>query len=562
MPEAWQLLLDLIVTLIGALFFGVLMEKLRQSPIVGYLLAGVVIGPSALGLAKGAESLQAIAEIGVALLLFTIGLEFSWKRLRSMGAVALGGGALQLVLTAAVGLGASRLWGLPWNAAILIGLILALSSTAVVIRVLRDTGDIDSLHGRTATGILLFQDLALVPIMVGATLLTQGGSANDWAMRFAETGVKGALFLAALVVVIGLLVPRVLDASEFAKNRELPILTAIAACVGATWASHVAGLSPSLGAFLAGMLLAETRYADQIRADVYPLKTVFVTIFFASIGTLVNLAWLGDHIIVVTLAALGMMIVKGVLAYVAVRPFLRGAIVPSIAAGLALSQLGEFSFVLAKLGAATNVLSYDLLQLVISVTILSLLGTPLLVAGAPRAARFLAKRLVRARALAKSEREAQRLEGLSGHVVLAGFGAAGQAAARELRAVSAPIVVMDIDSKLVTLAAECGYRSRVADATQPPNLLAANVQHAACIVVAIPDHTTARVVISQAKALNQGITAIVRGRYAVFANELDLIGADVVVNEEVEVGAQLGREAAKFVRTKEPYEPLPGASLR
>lgn len=562
MPEAWQLLLDLIVTLIGALFFGVLMEKLRQSPIVGYLLAGVVVGPSALGLAKGAESLHAIAEIGVALLLFTIGLEFSWKRLIGMGAVAMGGGALQIVATTAAGFGAAYLWGLPVNASILMGLVVALGSTAVVLRVLRDRGDIDSLHGRAAAGILLFQDLALVPIMVLATLLTEGGSADEWAMRFAETGVKGALFLAALVVIIGLFLPRVLNASEFAKNRELPILTAISACVGATWASHAAGLSPSLGAFLAGMLLAESRYADQIRADVYPLKTVFVTIFFASIGTLADLGWIRENLLTVVLATFATMTIKSVLAYVSVRPFLRGAIVPSIAAGLALSQLGEFSFVLAKLGADSGVLGRDALQLVISVTIASLLVTPLLVAGAPRASRALAKRLFRARALARSEREAQRLEGLSGHVVLAGFGAAGQAAARELRSISAPIVVMDIDPKLVASAAECGYRSRVADATQPPNLLAAGVQHAACIVIAIPDHRTARVVISQAKALNPGIVAIVRGRYAVYTSELDLMGADVVVNEEVEVGEQLGREAAKHVHATEPYEPIPGASLR
>jgi CPA2 family monovalent cation:H+ antiporter-2 len=560
-PEAWRLLLDLIVTLIGALLFGALMEKLRQSPIVGYLLAGVVIGPSALGLAAGHGALLTIAEIGVALLLFTIGLEFSWKRLLRMGGLALGGGSIQIVLTAAVGAAAARLFGLDWPASFMLGMILAVSSTAVVLRVLKDRGDLDSLHGRAATGVTLLQDAAMVPMMLIATLIVQP-AIGDWAERFAGAVVGGAVFLAGIAIVVGMVLPRLLNAREFARNRELPILTAVVTGVGATWAAHAMGLSPSLGAFLAGMLLAESRYADQIRADVYPLKTVFVTIFFASIGTLVDLSWLRENLPLVGAATVATMTVKALIVYLAIRPFLRGAIVPSIAAGLTLSQLGELSFVLAKLAAAKGVFEPELMQLVLSVTICSLLVTPLLVAGAPRIARAIAKRLCRPRALAKSEREAQRLEGLQGHVVLAGFGAAGQAAARELHSADAKVVVLDIDQKLAALAAECGWRAQVGDATQPLNLLMASVDHAACLIVAIPDHRTARLVISQAKALNPGITAIVRCRYAIYAGELDLVGADVVVNEEIEVGEQLGREAVRFCVAREPYEPVPGTSLR
>lgn len=545
MAEAWLLVYDIVILLGAALLLGVLFERLRQSALVGYLLAGTLLGPSAFGLVKGGDAVNGIAEIGVAMLLFTIGLEFSWRTLVGFGRVALGGGVLQLALTTAlVGLIGVSL-GLDAKGAIALGLAAALSSTAIVLRLLKDNNEIDSSHGRIAMGVLLLQDVALVPALLVVTFMHDQGQGTEPIQHAGLVAVKAIGLALVLGIVAGYLLPRFLDARHLAKNRELPILTSITTCVAATWAAHMAGVSPSLGAFLSGVLLAESKFADQVRADILPLRTAFVTLFFASIGLLLDLRWVGAHLPLVLGVAAGVVIVKALIAYFSIRVF-HPSIIGAIAAGLCLGQLGEFSFVLAGIARDGGLLDDFTVQLVVSVTVATMFVTPYLVTKAFPFANAIARRLYPPRKLVTSER-ASRPDPLAGHVILVGFGDAGQVVAQELAHLNIPIVVLEVNPKLIRLAELRGLAARIGDATQMHNLLKASLQTAACLVVAIPDTKTARLVISQAKLLASHVPVVARSRYHVLADELDMSGADLVVDEELLVGRTLGRDAAWLI---------------
>lgn len=541
METAWNLIFDLVILLSAALVLGLVCERIGLSSILGYLVAGTVVGPGALGLVRQSETIPAIAEIGVALLLFTIGLEFSWRRLLRLGAVALAGGSIMVVALIVLGAALSFWSGLSLNAAVAIGCVVAVSSTAVVLRVLRDRNELDSLHGRSAVGILLLQDLAMVPLVLAVTFLSGGGEGSFWTeagmslLRLAGLGV-------ALVIVTTLVIPRLLDERVVAKNRELPIILAVTAVIAATWAAYAAEISPALGAFIAGLLLADQRFADQMRADILPLRTLFMTVFFASIGMLADLSWTFENILLVLLATVAVLFGKTVVTYFALRPF-KIPIIDGLATAICVSQVGEFSFVLASIANQEGLISPETFQLVIAVTLLTLLVTPSSVTYAMPLSRMLAKRVFPARKLYESQREAARQRQLRGHVVIIGFGQAGQAAANTLDESRVESVVVDLNPKLVQAARERGHLGLLGDARQHTILEQAHLETAHRVIVAVPDHNAARIIISQCKIFAPHVPLIARSRYHVYAEELDMIGADIVVDEENNVGRLLGENA-------------------
>lgn len=539
MPDGWSLLLDLTILLAAAVLLGLLFEKLRLSAVVGYLVAGTVVGPGVLGWVHGGEGVNELAELGVALLLFTIGLEFSFKRLVGLGLQAVAGGPIQIVSTLMVGAAASVALGADWRVALILGSVLSLSSTAVVLRILKDRSDLDTAHGKSALGILLMQDVAVVPLVLLVTFLS-GGSEKPKGPSWAAI-----LIVAVILIIVGVLLPRLLSARSVARNRELPIIFAIVSCIASTWGAHAAGFSPALGAFVAGMLLADSRFADQMRSDVYPLRTLFLTIFFASIGMLADLRWAWAHWWWVLAVAAAVICVKSVLAYLALRPF-QPSIVAAIAAGICVAQVGEFSFVLAAIAADAQFLAPDLVQLTIAVSVVTLFASPLLVGNALPIARTLAKRLVPTRKLAMGERTAAKRVGLTGHYIVVGYGDAGQAASQALSDSGVEVVVLEIHPHLVELARKNGHQGRIGDATQYANLLAAGLPHAACLVVAVPDHNIVRLTIGIAKAHVPEVPVVARARYHTFAGELDMAGANVIVDEEQLTGERLGAEALQL----------------
>ena len=290
--DLWTIVAELLVLLAAAFVLGLVFERLRQSAIIGYLLAGALLGPYVL---EGEQVVRGIAELGVTLLLFVVGLEFSLRRLVRMGPIGLGGGTVQVVLTCLLAGLIGWAWGLDGPAAMAVGAMIALSSTACVLRVLFDRTALASVHGRGAVGILLVQDMAVVPLLLVVSALGGEGGAGDVAAALG----RAALFLVGLIVVFELLARYVLAPllrqAVVARSRELLILLAVVVAFGSAWAAHALGLSPALGAFLAGLLLAESPFAVQIRADVGAIRTLFLTLFFASIGMLADPRWIVQH---------------------------------------------------------------------------------------------------------------------------------------------------------------------------------------------------------------------------------------------------------------------------
>ena len=389
--EFWTVLSGLLILLAAALVAGVVFERLGQSAVLGYLLAGLALGPNALGPETAQnETISNIAELGVALLLFALGLEFSLKRLWRMGPIGLGGGTVQVIVTVGLGAIISFAFGLSAQASIGVGAIVAFSSTACVLRVLTDRGQIDSFHGRNCLGILLLQDIAVVPLVLIISMLDQGNmSYGELAIGMARSA---GLFLAMTVAFwafANFVLPRVLRTSVLLANRELLILLAALLSLGSAWVAHRLGISPALGAFVAGMVLAESPYALQARADIGPLRTLFVTIFFVSIGMLGDPVWMFNNMLAVVGVGTALIAGKTLLLTVIMRAF-RCPWPESVATAICLAQIGEFSFIITERVFHKSPTPADqwLFNLFVSVSIVSLLLTPYLVRFAPLIGRW------------------------------------------------------------------------------------------------------------------------------------------------------------------------------
>jgi monovalent cation:H+ antiporter-2, CPA2 family len=544
MDTGWGLLIDIMATLAGAFLLGALMERFRLSAILGYILAGVILGPGMAGVVRSSEAVEGIAELGVALLLFSIGLEISWKQVLKLGPIGLGGGSLQVLGTMAATFALSMAAGMRWEAGLALGAVVALSSTVVVTKALKEQGDLDASHGKACLGILVFQDLAFIPLVL---LLTGLGGEFQQAVSLEDFGSAAAQLLIGLIVIVLIVVaflPRAMRSRALARNRELPILLAITICIGSAWAAHWVGMSPAMGAFLGGVILSETAYADQIRADVGPLRTLFATVFFASVGMLADGGWIVKNVGTVLAVTAAIVFGKSVLAFVAARAF-RMTTIAAIAAGLCLAQVGELSFVLLQVGMNRDLISAQWGQILTSASVFTLALSPMLVRVAPDWGRAVAKWLVPARKLAREQSEARKgTKKVSGHVVVVGFGEAGRSAAQTLRRLGRSVLVLETDRKLVGAVQAAGCRSLLGDATQAEILEHAHLATAAGLVVAVSDHRTARMTVSQARAVQPNIPIVARSRYHTFRDEIATAGADRVIDEETLVGRRLAEEVA------------------
>jgi len=549
----WTALLDVLILLLAAMLLGSLCERLKQSALLGYLLAGTLLGPNALDWMPNHTAVATIAELGVALLLFTIGLEFSWRRLRSIGPIALGGGTVQVLLTGGLTAGVCLALGLGGRPALAVGAMIALSSTASVLRLLVSRAEIDGVHGRHALGILLLQDIAVVPLVLVVTALGGEGQGSvaqiGWEMGRAA-GVA-SLLVAALFVVLNYLVPLLLGAREAARNRDLPILLAIVTAVGAAWASHKLGLSPALGAFIAGLLLAESPFATQIRADIASVRTLFVTLFFSSIGMLCNPAWVLEHWATVTAVVAAIVFGKAILISGVARLF-RSSPGHAVATGICLAQVGEFSVVLAEVARQGQLIDSGLFELIVASTIGTLFLTPYLVAAAPHVARAVGRLSAwRSQALPRQpEPSTEPTAKMSGHIVIVGFGPAGQCVARSLEQNEKTlVVVVELNARSADVARAHGIRTYIGDATSPEVLEHLCVGAAKVVAVTVPDPAAARQIIEGVRSLGTDTSIIARARYHRYRSELALAGAVAVIDEEEQVGLQMASAVREKLRT-------------
>jgi monovalent cation:H+ antiporter-2, CPA2 family len=550
MPDAWLWLLDILILLGTAMLLGTLAEMLRQSAIVGYLLAGMIVGPNALGLVAGGDEVHFIAELGVTLLLFSIGLEFSFKRLLKIGPITYVGGSAQVVLTTLAGFGLAAALGFGFRQALVLGMMVALSSTASVIRLLIDTMRIDSPFGRNALGILLLQDIAVVPLVILTLALGGDSTPAQSLILLGRTLVLSALTFGAFLLLFNVLVPRLLNLRSLARNRDLPVLLAVVVALGAAWAAHSVGLSPSFGAFLAGLLLAESPFAAQIRSDVAPLRTLLVTMFFAAVGLLVDPVWVATNPLPVLLTAAVIVLLKPAVIHLIAKS-LGYSTGTSLATGLCLAQAGEFSFVLATIAIGAGVIDEELFKLAVSVTVISLLLTPYLVRLAPRLAGW-AENL---RPLLSTElsvntsqssgdtSETAQIPIPDKAIMIIGFGPAGQQAAEHLLPTSQKrLVVVDSNPDNADWANALGIEFVIGDARGRELLEHLHLKNSEAVIVTVPDQDAVRQIIHLVKAIAPEVRLLVRSRYHIFKWELILAGAEVVVDEEAQVGLRLAEE--------------------
>jgi CPA2 family monovalent cation:H+ antiporter-2 len=531
------LLEDILILLLASLPIAFMCKRLRLPVIVGFIITGVVIGPSGLGLIKDAKAVESLAEIGVVLLLFTVGLELSLRRVLEMKRLVLLGGGLQVVLTTALVTGAAYWLGRPINQAIFFGFLLALSSTAIVLKSYVDRAEIDSPHGRAGVGILLFQDLCLVPMMLLAPIL--GGREGSSAAGVAITLATAFGAIAAIVIAARVVVPRALHQIIRLRSPEVFVIFIVLVSLGTSWITAQFGLSLALGAFIAGLVLSESEYSHQIVADILPFRDVFNSIFFMSIGMLLSLSFLWSNPLVVLTLCSAVILAKALITLAAVR-LLGYSLRVSTMTAVGIAQVGEFSFILAKVGIGQQLLSGDDYQRFLAVAIISMIATPFLIGAAPRIGYGVQSLLSPDSSLEPSMMGVSpRDQELVGHVIVIGYGLNGRNLSRVLRRVGISYVVLELNAELVGSASNAGEPVRYGDSTRREVLHSVNLERARILVLAISDPIAARRTVAVAREMNPHIHIIVRTRYMSELDDLYKLGADQVIPEEFETSIEI-----------------------
>ncbi len=533
-----HLLQDLAVIFAVSVLVVLVFHRLRLPALPGFIVAGLLLGPNALRLVSDVHAVESLAEVGVILLLFTIGIEFSLARLREMARQVVGVGALQVGLSA----GAAALLGLVfvsrWQVAVFVGLLVALSSTAIVLKLLTDRGEIDAPHGRIATAVLIFQDLCVVPIMLLVPFLA--GTAKGGALGLAAALGKAALIVLGVILASRLLVPRLLKEILKTRSREMFLITIILLVTLTALGTAAAGASLALGAFLAGLVLSESDYGHQALAELLPFRDVFISLFFVAVGMLVDIAFLRNHPWV-TLGGVAL-VLGGKTVVAAAAPIIMGSAARvSLLAGLAVAQIGEFSFVLAREGQTTGLLTGPMYQTFLAVAVITMLLTPFLIQGGPVIVHGLERVLPLRRLLPESRGPGPELaqDQLRDHVIIAGYGLNGRNLAAALRSVGVAYYIVELNAQTVRQARAQGEPAFYGDATREEILHALGVERARLFVVAISDPAATRRMVRVARSANQDLFIIARTRYVVEIPELSRLGADVVIPEEFETSGEI-----------------------
>lgn len=542
--HGFEFLDEIVLLCAAALGVILLFQRVKLPPVIGLIVTGLLLGPSGLGLVAQDTVISSISELGVVMLLFTIGLEFSFEDMRRLRGIVFIGGPLQvLVSTMVIGaltVAASTIAGstLSTNAAILIGMSMALSSTAICIKLLTDRREVRLPHGRAVMGILIFQDIAVVPMMILVTLLGSQESTDltDIAFRIATlVGVAGAL-----VVGMRFLLPRVVPYVTRVSAPEVLILGGLAICFGAALLTSKAGISMALGAFIAGMAIAGSEEGHAIGKALQPMRDAFTSMFFLSVGLLVNIAWTWLPLNIAT--ALLVLLVNAIVV-IGVLVLIRVSVRTAVIAGLILAQVGEFSFVLASLGVEYDVITdVDFQHMLVSI-IITMIVTPTLIAVAPYVANHVAplvRFLPRSRRWATDrESGALRFEGAEQHdegpiVTIIGAGVLGQNIARVLRSTGITYRILELNRETVATLRAHGEPAIAGDINDPSDLRAAGVRSSSVVVVAINDHAAVIHGVATIRAMRPDAHIIVRARYVRDSESVSAKGADTVVVEEFE----------------------------
>ena len=527
-----HLIEDLAVLLLVSLPINLFFHKIKLPSVMGYLIAGVLIGPYGLKLISDVASVKELAEIGVILLLFVIGLEFSLGRLFKNLASVLGIGGLQLGLTTAFVWFIFMEMGFKQNQSLAFGLIVALSSTAIVLKMITDRAEIDTLHGKLCIGTLLFQDLCVVPIMLLLPLLAQSGvnSGADFAFAMVKSlaAVVGIFFLSKLIV------PKTLTWIARVGNKEHLTLSVIFIILATGWVSQKMGLTLAMGALIAGMIISESEYNHQIILDILPLRDYFSSIFFISVGMLLQTQVLMDSVWTCMGLFILVVLVKGGLAGLACL-LVRVPIRISFVVGMRLAQVGEFSLILSAMAMDQGLFDSHQYQLLLIVSILSMLFAPLLI----QASSGLSMKIFSKWKSTETDTNQKQVSELKGHVIIVGYSLGGRTLAQVLLETQIPFMVLDLNGEQVKRALTEGITTHYGDCTQEETLSRAGLKQARMIVFSIPDYTVTEKAVRLARKINPEIKIMVRTRLTAQVEELKTAGADEVIPEEFETSIEI-----------------------
>ena len=527
---------DLILLVVSAFFSGLLMQRLGQPLILGYILTGIAFGPYTGGFAlTSVHEIELLAEIGVALLLFALGLEFSLKDLKPVKKIALIGTPIQILLTIAMGYGIGQWMGWDAKTSLWLGALVSLSSTMVLLKTLMNQGWLGTLSSKVMVGILIVQDLAVVPLIVLLPILNN--PELGW-VSLEIAILKTVLFLAGMILFGTRLLPWIMRHISHLGSRELFLLAITAIGLGVGYLTYLVGLSFAFGAFVAGMVLSESDYGHQALSDIIPVRDLFGLLFFASVGMLLNPAFLLDHwqqvFILVLIVSLG----KGLILALLARIFKYGNVVP-LAVGLGLFQVGEFSFVLAQVGVSTNSISHEVYSLVLTTAIITMFLTPL-ISGQTARLYALRKRWFKHESLDSINFPKS---GFRNHVIIMGGGRVGFRIAQVLKRLNVPMLIIELDQLRVDRAKHADIPVIYGDASHEVVLEAATASLARLLIITSPEVVIAQTIVQRVRKVNAEIQVVARAPGVEFLEEFKKLNISEVVIPEFEAGLEMARKA-------------------
>lgn len=550
---------DLIIILAISVVVVAILDKLKIPAIAAFILAGVLIGPKGLGLIDDMRQVEVLAEVGVTLLLYSIGLELSLDRIKRLSKLILIGGVVQMGLSIAAVFLVALSFNVPPNTSIFMGFIVAVSSTAIVLRGLEERGEMDTSHGRLTLGILLFQDLCVVPMMMAIPFLSGKGISG---LNIVITIGKAAIVITGVLLASRLIVPRVLHQIARTRQRHLFVIAVLLICIGTAWLTAIAGVSLALGAFLAGLVVAGSEYRHQAIADLIPFKEVFLSVFFVSVGMLLIPHQLVSNITPIILLLIAVLAGKFILVFLTAW-IMRLPLRVMILAGVSLAQIGEFSFLLIRSSQGTGLLDEKSTVSLIAVAILSMLLTPFALSIGPKIVAGVRRVMVVTRLLGvvpacEAEESGKKWQN---HVIIGGYGFAGKELALVLRRVGIPYLIADLNVDNIRRAVTSGDPAFFGDVTSLEVLKRLGIERAREFVLVINDPVASIQAVKAARQIAPNIFISVRTRYILDVEPLMKAGASEVIPAEVEAAVEvaarvLDRSQLKNKKTEEEIEQI------
>lgn len=558
------LLNDIVVVFAISLAVILIFNKLKIQPIIGFLFTGILIGPHGILhsfagidiLVDSHHEIEMLAEIGVILLLFTIGIEFSIQNLLKIKRTVLIGGSLQVGLTILLSSGILYFIGFDTGRAIFTGFMVSLSSTAIVLKIIQEKAEVSTHHGKTSLGILIFQDVIIVPMILLIPILA--GKSSNIGTDLLLMLLKAAGLIIVMFVASRWIIPKLLHAIAKTKKQELFLLTILVIGFAVAWITSMLGLSLALGAFLAGLAISESEYSHHAFGNVVPFRDIFTSFFFISIGMLSDVLFFSSNIILVISVTVGILLLKtfvaGLAAFVLGLPFRTTVVV-----GLILSQIGEFSFILSKIGLENNLFDDFFYQLFLASTILTMASAPFIIILSPKISDLMLRLLPIPDWMIKGRRKVKSIDTniYSGHLIIIGLGMNGKNLARAAKVAGIQYIIVDNDPDIVTEGQKAEEPVFYGDAGLSSVLHHAKIAEAEVLVITVGDPVATFRIIDEAKKINPAVYLIVRTKLVEDVNELFEAGADEVIPEEFETSIELfSRVMVKYLVPRNEIEKL------